>query len=188
MPGSPKISIIVFGLALDNPGLRFGGIATNSLYETSLILTSALSTKFSDAPYGQTLASGSDDHTVRLWDVTSGQCLKILQGHTNGVWSVAFSPDGQTLASGSDDHTVRLWDVTSGQCLKILQGHTNGVWSVAFSPDGQTLASGSQDETIKLWDVQTGECCKILRSERLYEGMNIPHSALKVSHPDNFRL
>ena len=73
------------------------------------------------SPNGQTLASGSDDHTVRLWDVTSGQCLKILQGHTNGVWSVAFSPDGQTLASGSQDETIKLWDVQTGECCKILR-------------------------------------------------------------------
>ena len=60
---------------------------------------------------GQTLASGSFDHTVRLWDVESGQQIAVLQGHTSYVTSVSFSSDGQTLASGSLDHTVRLWDV-----------------------------------------------------------------------------
>ncbi|MEP0777011.1 hypothetical protein NDI39_05205 [Microcoleus sp. ZQ-A2] len=105
--------------------------------------------------------------------MTRGECLNILQGHTNGVWSVAFSRDGQRLASGSDDHTLRLWDVHEGRCLKTLQGHSHGVWSVTFSPEGESVASGSQDETIKLWDVKTGECQNTLKSERLYEGMNI---------------
>ena len=98
------------------------------------------------SPDGKTLASGSDDDTVRLWDVATGQPRGApLQGHTGAVWSVAFSPDGTTLASGSGDNTVRLWDVATGQPRGApLQGHTDVVTSVAFSPDGKTLASGSR--------------------------------------------
>jgi WD40 repeat protein len=125
------------------------------------------------SPDGRHLASGSQDQTVRLWDVNTGQCLKTLAGHTNWVSSVAFSPDGRLLASGSNDQTVRLWDISTGQSLKTLSGHTNWVWSVAFSPDGRLLASGSADATLKLWDVQTGEYLKTLQPERPYERMNI---------------
>lgn len=122
---------------------------------------------------GGILASGSADQTVRLWDVETGQCLKILQGHTNQVMSVSFSPDGQTLASASADETVKLWAVRTGQCLKTLQGHTSQVLSISFNPQGNILASSSADETIKLWDINTGECLKIIRADRPYEGTNI---------------
>jgi WD domain, G-beta repeat len=115
-----------------------------------------LSVAFS--PDGKTLASGSADHAVRLWDVATGDPIgDPLTGHTGRVWSVAFSPDGKTLASGSDDATVRLWDVATGRPIgSPLIDDIGGVLSVAFSRDGKTLASGGDDRTVRLWDVATG--------------------------------
>ena len=111
------------------------------------------------SPDGRTIASGSYDTTIRLWDAETGQELHTLGG-TSTVSSVAFSPDGRTLASGSDDltillyeDTIRLWDAETGQELQALRGHTSDVLSVAFSPDGRTIASGSYDDTIQLWDM-----------------------------------
>ena len=106
------------------------------------------------SPDSRTLASGSGDKTIKLWDVQSQREIATLTGHSSSVDSVAFSPDGRTLASGSFDYTIKLWDVQSQREIATLTGHSSPVTSVAFSPDGRTLASGSHDN-IKLWDVQS---------------------------------
>jgi WD40 repeat protein len=77
-------------------------------------------------------------------------CLQTLEGHSNTVYSVAFSHDSTRLASASDDNTVKIWDTGSGKCLQTLEGHSNTVWSVAFSHDSTLLASASDDKTVKI--------------------------------------
>ena len=72
-------------------------------------------------PDSRTLASDSVDQTVRLWDIKTGQSLKIIPAHKARVSSVTFSPDGQILASSSVDETIKLWDVRTGECLTTLR-------------------------------------------------------------------
>jgi len=86
------------------------------------------------SPQGKTLASGGNDQTVKLWDVSSGECLKLCRDIGVGMVSHV---QVKTLASGGNDQTVK-WDVSTGECLRTLQGHTKCVRSVVFSPDVQT--------------------------------------------------
>jgi WD40 repeat protein len=123
-----------------------------------------LSVTFS--PDGKVLATSSADQTIRLWDVSTGECLKTFLGHKGLIWSVAFSLDGKTLASACEDQTVRCWNIDTGECYQTLQGHNSLVWSVAFNPQNKLLASASVDQTIRLWDMITGQCINVLQGHK----------------------
>jgi WD40 repeat protein len=110
------------------------------------------------SPDGRLIATAEKDHTVRLWDATSGEPVgSPLRGHTAQVASVAFSSDGRRLASGADDKTIRLWDVQSRRAFGVPMSVSPGAAiSLEFSPDGHTLASAGSDGALGLWNADTG--------------------------------
>ncbi len=108
------------------------------------------------SPDGRTLASGSTDNTVKLWDARTGQVVRTLDGHTNRVVSIAFSPDGRTLLTGSTDKSIRLWDRESGKLISVATDagvSESGATNMVFFPDGRQAAFCCAHNKFALWDV-----------------------------------
>ncbi len=101
------------------------------------------------SPDGQTIASGGDDKTIKLWHL-DGKLRQSIVAHDERIWKIAFTPDGQAIASASEDGTVKLWQ-TDGTLLATLNHQGGAVWGVAISPQGDLIASSSRDDTVKLW-------------------------------------
>jgi WD40 repeat protein len=177
---SPTIDLNWFNGSLDDLR-RFVQASSGNISNTNKVLTEryqqigqalsisarAVST-LAFSPDGQTLASGSVDGAISLWNADTRQLIGLLPNdNTTLVRSVAFSPDGKILASAGNDKQITLWDVATRQPLgSTLSGFTDNVNSIAFSPDGRTLASGSCSEhnsqsgictegEIRFWDVAT---------------------------------
>jgi WD40 repeat protein len=114
------------------------------------------------APDGSWIASGSDDKTVRIWDVKTSQTRAVLEGHSGAVRAVAVAPDSNWMASGSDDGTVRIWNMGTRQEWATVKGDADRVVAVAVAPDGSWIASGSGDKTVRIWDTRTGQARAVL--------------------------
>jgi WD40 repeat protein len=120
-------------------------------------------TGLSFSPDDRTLASGSDDQTVRFWDVPGLSERPDLRITDIAVTCLAYSPDGARLAFGSRDGNVRLKVLKSG-AVQNLGHHELPVTSLAFSPDGGLLASGSEDQTIHLWNLASARQLPVLQA------------------------
>ncbi|MFH1982499.1 MAG: caspase family protein [Pseudomonadota bacterium] len=130
---------------------------------------------------GKFVISGSDDRTLKLWDIDSGREIRTFKGHPDNVVSVAVSPDGRYAASacrffgGNTGKNLILWELTSGRELRSFTGHSQPVKSVVFTPDGRHLITGSdgswdvKNKTLTLWEIATG---RIIRAFGDYRGVN----------------
>ena len=129
------------------------------------------------APDGQTVLSGSDDGTARLWDVANGEPVQEFLGHEDEVHSVAFGPDGRTVLTGGYDLTARLWAVSTGQELRQFNEPDGSDVIVAFSPDGQFVLTGSTDAgVLHLWAVKTGALAQTFTSPDAQEVIGVAFS------------
>lgn len=105
----------------------------------------------------RTLAAGSWDGTITLWDISTRQLRRQWHINQDSVIALAFSPDGQSLASSGGDKRLRLWDRQTGKLVKELPGEDQYERFIGFSPDGRYLVSRTWRQ-LRLWDVSTGEC------------------------------
>eukprot|EP00210_Caulerpa_lentillifera_P000986 g950.t1 len=101
------------------------------------------------------LVSGSDDHTMILWNPSEKSPLVArLTGHMQLINQVQFSPDGRWIISASFDKSIKVWDGVKGTFYASLFGHVGPVFQVSWSPDSRFFVSGSKDSTLKVWDVK----------------------------------
>jgi WD40 repeat protein len=106
-------------------------------------------------PDSQWLISGSEDHTIKVWDIATGQEIYTLTGHTGSVLTLVLTSDGKQVISGSADHTIKVWSLETGQEIYTLRGHQGIIPTLALSSDGKILYSGSEDKTVKLWSLES---------------------------------
>ncbi len=102
---------------------------------------------------GKRAVSGSDDKTVRVWDLEGNQPPRVLEGHMDRVKAAALSSDGRRAVSGSWDETVRVWDLEGSRPPRLLKGQKGAVRAVALSADGGCAASGSDDKVVLVWNL-----------------------------------
>ncbi|KAM0424847.1 hypothetical protein ACHAPT_009903 [Fusarium lateritium] len=126
-------------------------------------------------PIFSSIASGSDDYTIKIWDWDLGGLEKTIKGHTRPVLDVDYGGPrgGCLLASCSSDLTIKLWNPADDyQNIQTLTGHDHSVSAIRFIPSGapgapssgNLLVSASRDKSLKIWDVTTGYCVKTLNS------------------------
>jgi WD40 repeat protein len=110
------------------------------------------------SPDGTWAVSGSDDKTVKIWDLETGNCRATLEGHTNQVWTVAITSDGKKILSGSWDGTIRVWDVDDGKAITSWKENDNFVLSIVALSDGRRCVSSYSAPSLKIWDFTTQQC------------------------------
>ncbi len=134
------------------------------------------------SPDGRKALSCSEDGTIRLWEVDTGEQIRTLIGHRGAVKSVVFSRDGRSALSSGDDATVRYWDIDTGEELRRFEGHSGMVYSAVLACDDKRVLSCGQDGTLRWWDAATGEQTQLL------EVKNSRIRCVAVSHDDRHVL
>ena len=132
---------------------------------------------------GHQAVSGSEDKTLRLWDLEGSKLPFVLEGHLNAVRTLAVTRDGRHAVSGSEDNTLRVWDLESNRPPRVLEGHSGAVYAVAVTDDGRIAVSGSDDKTLRVWDLKGNKLPRVLEghSGAVYAVAVTPDGRIAVS-------
>jgi len=111
---------------------------------------------------------------MRIWNIETGECEAVLEGHTKTVRNLAIHQD--LLVSASYDNTARIWSLDTKECVRVLQGHTSNMYSVVF--DGKRIVTGSLDTTARVWEPASGKCLAVLQHGSLVGQLQLLPSTL----------
>jgi WD domain, G-beta repeat/NB-ARC domain len=131
---------------------------------------------------GRFAVSAAFANELKIWELQSGNCLRILKGHSGTVTAIAISRNGRMAVSASSDRALKLWYIQSGNCLRTLDVHSTSVSAVTLSADGRFSVTGSQEGYINVWDLQSGGCLRMLK------GHSDAVSAIAISPDDRMAV
>jgi WD40 repeat protein len=106
------------------------------------------------------VSGGIMEPAVRIWDMKTGQAVRVLNGHKDEIWGVAWSPDDKMVASASSDKTMRTWDAKTGDPIRTFSGHDDWVRGVYFFPDKKRILTASDDFSLRIWDLNNANVIK----------------------------
>ncbi len=114
-------------------------------------------------PDGSKAISGSDDHTLKIWDLRRGKLERTIIGHSDAIRAVAVLAGGERAISASDDHTLRIWDISTGSQLGSIDIQLDWIRGLIELPQIGCVASVSDDRAIRIWDLALGRVVRVLR-------------------------
>lgn len=105
------------------------------------------------SPDGSQVLTASNDRTVRIWDVVTGEELGRLIGHSGAVLSVEWHPERDEILTASEDRTARIWNAKTGEEIGKISGHDGAITEAKWSPDGNQVLTASTDKMVRIWPV-----------------------------------
>lgn len=119
-----------------------------------------------------------------MWDVNTGNSVRLFSGHSAPVTAIAASPDGKYLATAGEDSLISIWDIAGGKRLKAMRGHgKTSIYSLSFSRESNVLVSGGADMTVRCWDVLHGTGLPTQDAPEPMPGMGPVDGTAKVDLP-----